>query len=156
MFNEPGFEHTQLRDCRLVFILFHILINNLGGGFNMLIEWHLQCEPCWKTLQREGILERPVWVGRWGGLAWAGPLQKGCVKGGCGGSQRARPFTGVATLGLKGCSLHGWPSRELFCNVLLTSTSGQIWENNQKHRFSTLRRKPDCSNAQTHLEAALP
>lgn len=47
-------------------------------------------------------------------------------------------------------------STELFCNVLLTASSCQLWENNQKHRFSTLRKKPECSSAETDLEAELP
>lgn len=48
------------------------------------------------------------------------------------------------------------PNTELFCDMLLTVSSCQIWRNNQKHRFYTLKRKPECSRAQTDPEAALP
>lgn len=58
--------------------------------------------------------------------------------------------------GSEGLQLAWRPSTELFCNVLLTASSCQLWENNQKHRFSTFRRKPKCSSVQTDLEAALP
>lgn len=77
--------------------------------------------------------------------------------GGLGGSQRAKQTLSWGCHAVsEGPQLAWLPNAEHFCNMLLTVSSCQIWGSNQKHRFSTLRRKPECSSVQTDPEAALP
>lgn len=80
-------------------------------------------------------------------LAWGGQVGRCFCEGLLEG--KVDPFLGLP------CSI-SLPNMELFCNMLLTVGSGQIWGNNQKHGFSTLSRKPECGSAQTDPEAAAP
>ena len=98
-----------------------------------------------ETLQRKDSLARLAWgaqVGRcFCELAPWLCSPEGLLEG------KVDPFLGPP------CSI-SLPNTELFCNMLLTVGSGQIWGNNQKHGFSTLSRKPECGSAQTDPEAA--
>lgn len=78
----------------------------------------------------------------------------------CGGWEQREPehqtLSWGCHAGSEGPQLHGCPTQSSFAMCYSPLVHAKNWKNNQKHRFSTLGRKPECSTAQTDLEAALP